>query len=528
MRWVPMLVLVLAICTHVPRACSERVCEPRSGWGWVLAELVSPCFGLPSVALASGESERERGETGGGQHARAHIANVILRKGWSGVANALGLAFPEQVSARQCLSSQAQAMSQNGTDTAILSALKVLQSGGVAPSWLRDTCLLGEEAERGHWERFYRRSGSSFFKDRNLLRALFPALMPPQQHDGQAFDASRPCPPLAPHFSASSGLYQAARAAVHRRYAGKRHAEILPCVYCNTSTRCSESDLCSDMNLGTRSGREEKKREGRAASLEATLRTIAKCCLDHRISLPELFVLISEFSAQNVSGRVEREQVADARAPCGVPLGLSSQGIERLFAACKHAARAREAGTGLSLLDFISLFIKHSHTWAPVCRDMESGCRGADGDSAIMPVQSSSGIHYLLMGLDLPHPGPSCQELAKRDLVVVEMGCGVGNSVWPILRANAQRDVFVIGLEVSASAVALVRLPPACLPPPSRPLQPTSFPLAFKGARWAHGVLPRVGASCICCIASRRGRAVRWRRAAGAMAKWEWLPVLEV
>ena len=28
------------------------------------------------------------------------------------------------------------------------------------------------------------------------------------------------------------------------------------------------------------------------------------------------------------------------------------------------------------------------------------------------------------------------QELAASEMVVLELGCGVGNSIWPILRAN--------------------------------------------------------------------------------------------
>ena len=41
------------------------------------------------------------------------------------------------------------------------------------------------------------------------------------------------------------------------------------------------------------------------------------------------------------------------------------------------------------------------------------------------------------------------------------MGCGVGNSIWPIVRANqGHQKVYVVGLDVSRTAIALLRAAP--------------------------------------------------------------------
>ena len=77
-------------------------------------------------------------------------------------------------------------------------SVAVLQSE--APEWLRAECL---EAPERHWERFYRTRADSFFKDRHVLRAAFPELMPPD------LDPSFQPPALLPP-GVLPALYQAA------------------------------------------------------------------------------------------------------------------------------------------------------------------------------------------------------------------------------------------------------------------------------------------------------------------------------
>ena len=145
------MALFLSVVAHLPPSRSDS-------WASALASLSLPCFGLSGAPSAGGRHGRHEEEAAaahvGAMNCRRQVANAILRKGWAGVEGALGLEFPEQHAARQDLSSRAMAAS--GTDEAMQEALDVLQKQDSAPSWLRDTCLAGQEAERGHWEQFYR------------------------------------------------------------------------------------------------------------------------------------------------------------------------------------------------------------------------------------------------------------------------------------------------------------------------------------------------------------------------------------
>jgi len=460
------MALLLSVAAHLPNSRSDS-------WASALASLSLPCFGLSGASLADCRHEEEAAAAHVEAIAsRGHVANAILRKGWAGVEGALGLEFPEQRAARQDLSSRAMAAS--GTDEAIQEALDMLRMQDVAPCWLRDTCLGGQEAQRGHWERFYRhvcgpslspilctregplsnhamqpltlvrttcsvecahsrRTATSFFRDRNLLRSLFPALMPPEG-EGSAFNASKPCAPLAGRFTPACGLYQAALARIRERSA--RSDLSPPCKYCNATCPGGQGP-------GKRADSSTAVIQRESSSAAAALSAMARSCHRHDMSLPEYFVALSE--AANVGGRLERGQILGARAPCGARFNVSGDALEKVWRAALRQA-GRDAGRNgrkgepgaldpaLSLLDFISLFIKHGEVW-----------RG-----------KGEGEMRQLLGFGLCLAAPSPRDLAHRHLVVVEMGCGVGNSMWPVLRANSQRDVFVIGLDVSYSAIALV------------------------------------------------------------------------
>lgn len=292
-----------------------------------------------------------------------------------------------------------------------------------------------------------RRTATSFFRDRNLLRSLFPALMPPQG-EGNAFNASKPCAPLASRFTPSCGLYQAALARIQERSA---RSGIWPsCKYCNATCARGRAQGCRP-----------------DSSIAAGLCAIAHSCHCHDISLPEYFVALSE--AANTSGRLERGHMLAARAPCGARFNVSVDALEKVWRAALRQAGREAIGNGrngrpgatepaLSLLDFMSLFIKRGEVW-----------RGR-GECEMR--------HLLGFGLCLA--APSRSDLAHRDLVVAEMGCGVGNSIWPVLRANWQRDVFVLGLDVSYSAIALVTL---CLAS-HRPNARFSHAQCMRGQRW--------------------------------------------
>ena len=217
---------------------------------------------------------------------------MIQTQGWAALENVTGLSFPHH-KARAALSSEALAAASKRTENA---AEDLGWSQQLAPEWLQALCLPPPQ-QQAHWDRFYARASTHFFKDRNVLRAVFPALMP----SADDFDAKTHCPPLAPRCSTVCAAYQAAAAEVDARLGELSRGGV-----------CS----CCRWGGGSSRGADDGRLRPGATTLGAAVRGVVASAHAHGMSLVEVFVWLDV----GRRGKLVQAQVVCCVAPAGLAL----------------------------------------------------------------------------------------------------------------------------------------------------------------------------------------------------------------
>ena len=228
---------------------------------------------------------------------RTGALRVIQTQGWAALENVTGLSFPHH-KGRAALSSEALAAASTGTENVVADLVWRQQ---LAPEWLQTLCLPPPQ-QQAHWDRFYARASTHFFKDRNVLRAVFPALMP----SADDFDAKTHCPPLAPRCSTVGAAYLAAVAEVDARLGELSRGGV-----------CSRCRWGGESSRGADDGslRPAATTLSAATTLGAALRGVVASAHGHGMSLVEAFVWLDV----ERRGRLVQAQVVC----CGAPGGAS-------------------------------------------------------------------------------------------------------------------------------------------------------------------------------------------------------------
>uniref|UniRef100_A0A7S4K1B6 EF-hand domain-containing protein n=1 Tax=Guillardia theta TaxID=55529 RepID=A0A7S4K1B6_GUITH len=324
-----------------------------------LRSMVSSCLPVPACQRYRQEEKQH--------HMPTHkMLMSISSKGWKAID-------PNNQKDRRDLAREAMRMAMENVSKS------EQEPESNAPEWLKKVCF---ENSTTCWEKFYRSKTNTFFKDRNVLRAVFPELMPEAVRENPSTHCERVDSHLPP---SCSFLYaEASKLLEDKRRSIERSCEFAP--------------------MTTR-------------SLEKSVRMIMRGCQTHNISLPELFVSLD----LNKDGRLSVGELEEIFCVCGSKIPVDEKLSFRLLLMFD-----RDKDGLIDMKEWMAGFLQHF--------------------SSFLDFPSMLGLHLGTC---------SFQENMKEKTIVCEIGCGVGNSVWPLLRAN--REIFVMAFDSSPSAISLMR-----------------------------------------------------------------------